>query len=443
MFLQRSRYFAAMIVLAASVCVSAHAADRIDYSSQIRPILSAKCYHCHGPDDESRKAKLRLDSFEEATRERSGSFAIKPGDLKKSELVHRISSKDPEEVMPPPKAGHPLTEGEISLLKRWIEEGAQFSGHWAFQKPKRPTLPKIKNRTWAKNAIDSFIAAKLEENKLKPSPQADRYELIRRLSLDLTGLPPTPTEVTEFVNDRSPNAYEKVVDGLLASRSFGEKWARMWLDIARYADSAGYGSDPLRLNIWPYRDWVINAFNTNMSFDQFTIEQIAGDLLENPNEDQLIASAFNRNTMTNTEGGTDDEEWRVAAVKDRANVTMQAWMGLTMGCAQCHTHKFDPITQREYYQFYAIFNQTEDNDQPDERPTLPLPTPEEKKKLDDLKQRIAVAEKKLSSTSPDFLAELKQWEKSNFSAATSRPIPSRPSKASCSRSTRSAAASST
>ena len=304
------------------------------------------------------------------------------------------------------------------MLKRWIEEGAQFSGHWAFQKPKRPTLPKIKNRTWAKNAIDSFIAAKLEENKLKPSPQADRYELIRRLSLDLTGLPPTPTEVTEFVNDRSPNAYEKVVDGLLASRSFGEKWARMWLDIARYADSAGYGSDPLRLNIWPYRDWVINAFNTNMSFDQFTIEQIAGDLLENPNEDQLIASAFNRNTMTNTEGGTDDEEWRVAAVKDRANVTMQAWMGLTMGCAQCHTHKFDPITQREYYQFYAIFNQTEDNDQPDERPTLPLPTPEEKKKIDDLKQRIAVAEKKLSSTSPDFLAELKQWEKSNFSAAT-------------------------
>ncbi|MEO6182763.1 MAG: DUF1549 domain-containing protein, partial [Verrucomicrobiota bacterium] len=350
--------------------------DTVDFGSQIRPIISSKCFQCHGPDEAARKAKLRLDIRENATKERSdGTFPIAPGDLPHSELAKRISSKDPEEIMPPPKEGHPLTAKEISLLKKWIQQGAPYEKHWAFVKPTRPSLPTVKNKRWPKNSIDHFILAKIEAAKLKPSPPAERSALIRRLSLDLTGLPPTPSEVEAFTNDKSANAYEKVVDQLLASSAYGERWARMWMDLARYADSAGYGSDPLRLNIWPYRDWVINSLNRNMPFDQFTTEQIAGDLLENSTEEQRTATAFHRNTMTNTEGGTDDEEWRVAAVKDRANVTAQVWMGLTMGCAQCHTHKFDPITQTEYYKFYAFFNQTEDNDQPDERPTMPLPTP--------------------------------------------------------------------
>ncbi len=368
--------FGFLLALLFSAPLTAFASKKpapIDFSAQIRPIISANCYHCHGPDDGSRKAKLRLDLREDAVRERKGGhFVIKPGATDQSELIRRITSTDPGEVMPPPEIGHALKPEQIDVLKQWIQQGAPYAEHWAFQKPVRPALPKVKNTRWAKTHVDRFILSKLEEHKLKPSPQADRHALIRRVSLDLTGLPPTPSEVEQFVKDKSPDAFEKVVDRLLASPAFGEKWARSWLDIARYADSAGYGSDPLRLNIWPYRDWVINALNANMPFDQFTLEQLAGDLLEKPTTNQLVATAFHRNTMTNTEGGTDDEEWRVAAVKDRVNVTVQAWMGLTMGCAQCHTHKFDPITQTEYYQFYAFFNQTEDEDKPDERPTLPI-----------------------------------------------------------------------
>jgi hypothetical protein len=383
----------------------------VDFSSQIRPIISAKCFACHGPDEKARKAKLRLDLREEATKERSdGTFAIKPGDLKQSELIRRITNPDPDEVMPPPKTGKSLNADEIARLKKWIQQGAPYTGHWAFTKPTRPALPRTKNKLWPKNDIDYFICQKLEATGLKPSPAADRYALIRRLSLDLIGLPPSPAEVEQFVQDKSPNAYEKAVDHLLASPAYGEKWARMWLDIARYADSAGYGSDPLRLNIWPYRDWVIKALNRNLPYDEFTIEQIAGDLAEHPTEEQLIATGFHRNTMTNTEGGTDDEEWRVAAVKDRINVTMQAWMGLTMGCAQCHTHKFDPITQKEYYQFYAFFNQTEDDDKPDEHPTLPLPTPEQRGKMSKLNNEIARLEKELESGSAETLAEFAAWE---------------------------------
>jgi hypothetical protein len=384
----------------------------VDFASQIRPIISAKCFSCHGPDESSRKAKLRLDLREEAVKERKGGrFAIKPGEADHSELVRRISSADPDEVMPPPKEGHPLTSREVALLKRWIAEGATYTGHWAFTKPGRPTLPQVEEKSWPRNAIDHFILAKLEAAGLKPSPEADRHTLARRLSFDLIGLPPTPEKVDEFVHDPSPDAYEKLVDRLLAAPAYGERWARPWLDLARYADSAGYGSDPLRLNIWPWRDWVINALNCNMPFDRFTLEQLAGDLLPHPTEEQLIATAFHRNTMTNTEGGTDDEEWRVASVKDRVNVTVQAWMGLTMGCAQCHSHKFDPISNREYYQFFALFNQTEDNDQPDERPTLPRPTPEERQRLARLSNEIASAESKLRKPTPELLSELAAWEK--------------------------------
>src|SRR6266498_467931 len=391
------------------------ATEPVDFSSQIRPLISSKCFSCHGPDESSRKAKLRLDLRDEAIKDHKGTRAIVPGDTANSELVRRITATDPDDIMPPPKTGRTLSAVEIDLLKRWIQQGAPYSPHWAFVKPGRPARPAVKMKSWPRNAIDFFILAKLEQRGLKPSPPADRYTLVRRVSFDLTGLPPTPEEVRAFANDQQPDAYERLVDRLLRTPAYGERWARLWLDLARYADSAGYGSDPLRLNIWPWRDWVIRALNDNMPYDRFTIEQIAGDLLprdaNSDDQDPIVATGFHRNTMTNTEGGTDDEEYRVAAVKDRANVTAQVWMGLTLGCAQCHTHKYDPITQREYYQFYAFFNQTEDNDQPDERPTLPLPTQEQREKMERLKSGIARLEKERKQTTPEFEAELVEWEK--------------------------------
>jgi hypothetical protein len=385
--------------------------DAVDFSKQVLPIISTKCYHCHGQDEHSRKAKLRLDVREEAIKERKhGVFAIRPNDVSKSELVKRITSTDPDEVMPPPKEANRVTPQEAVVLTKWIQQGAPYQKHWAFVAPTKPVVPAVKNKKWAHNEIDRFILARLEKEGLKPSGPAEKSILLRRVSLDLIGLPPTAQEMDAFLKDKSPNAFEKVVDRLLASPRYGERWARMWLDIARYADSAGYGSDPLRLNIWPYRDWVIKAFNGNMPFDEFTMEQLAGDLMENSTEEDKVATAFHRNTMTNTEGGTEDEEWRVAAVKDRCDVTVQAWMGLTMGCAQCHTHKFDPISQKEYYQFFAIFNQTEDSDKADERPTLPLYKPEERKKIKELDAKIAANERAIEGSTPEVLAELAKWE---------------------------------
>jgi hypothetical protein len=396
-----------LLITARSLAASG-ATNGVDFARDIRPIISAKCYHCHGPDESSRKAKLRLDQFEDAVRDRKGSFAIKPGEPAGSELIKRVLSADPDEVMPPPKTGHSVSPEEVALLRRWIEQGAKYAGHWAFQKPDRPAVPEVPGGA-SLAPLDRFVRASLQEHGLSPSPEADRTALIRRVSLDLTGLPPTPDEVSVFLGDRSPGAYERLVDRLLESPHFGERWARVWLDIARYADSAGYGSDPLRLNIWPYRDWLIGAFNRNLSYDQFTIEQLAGDLLPEPTEEQRVATAFHRNTMTNTEGGTDDEEWRVAAVKDRANVTMQAWMGLTMGCAQCHTHKFDPISHREYYSFFAFFNQTSDRDLPDEFPTMALYNAREKRQRGVIEENIAELERTYREPNPAYDAQLAAW----------------------------------
>lgn len=396
---------------------AASSKDAVDFSSQIRPIISAKCFHCHGPDEASRKAKLRLDIREEATSERDGKTVIKPGDPARSELIRRITTTDADDLMPPAKAGHPLTNEEIKLLEKWVKQGAPYTGHWAFTKPQWPAPPKVKLRSWPKNPLDLHILARLEENALKPSPPADRFTLIRRLSLDITGLPPTAAEVSSFLHDKSPDAYEKVVDHLLASPAYGEKWTRLWLDIARYADSFGYGHDAMRPNApWLYRDWLIQALNSNVPYDQFTIQQLAGDLVKGAREEDNIATAFHRNTMTNVEGGTDDEEFRLAAVKDRVNVTMQTWMGLTMGCAQCHTHKFDPITQKEYYQFLAFFNQTEDNDQPDEGPTMSVPSKEERARMDKLKGEIASLRGNISINSPALVTEFADWEKAHRDA---------------------------
>jgi hypothetical protein len=421
---------------------------RIDFTTQVRPILSEKCLTCHGLDEKKRQAGVRLDLRSSAVGKNIfGHRAIVPGNPNLSQLFVRVTSKTASR-MPPPGAGKALSLDEISVLRRWILEGASYQEHWAFQRPVLPRIPaeavqnprsKIQNPTWCLNPIDNFILERLTREGLAPNAAADRNTLIRRVSLDLTGLPPSPTEVDAFVNDRSPDAYEKVVDRLLASPHFGEKWARMWLDLARYADSAGYGSDPLRPNIWPYRDWVVEAFNRNMPYDQFIKEQLAGDLVleemrkrgnaEMPNSiggdissfphfpisdtsrNVMVATAFHRNTMTNTEGGTDREEFRTAAVKDRAIVTAQVFMGLTLGCAQCHSHKFDPITNKEFYRFMAFFNQTEDNDQPDERPTMPLPTDEQTKKIASLKAEIAALEAKADLTlKPDIDKKKKELD---------------------------------
>lgn len=391
---------------------------RVDFVMEVQPILSSKCYPCHGPDEAARKAKLRLDSFIEATRSRSPRAAVVPNHAEDSEILHRIRSTDPEEVMPPPELKNPVTPAEAEVLSRWIQQGAGYASHWAWIPPRRAVLPKVAHRGWSRNGIDRFIAARLESSGLRPSVEADRSTLIRRLSLDLTGLPPSLEEVSAFVADRRPDAYERLVDRLLASPHFGERWARVWLDLARYADSAGYGSDPLRPNIWPWRDWLVGALNRNLPYDEFTRDILAGDLVENATEEQKAATAFHRNTMTNTEGGTDDEEWRVAAVKDRVGVTAQVWMGLTMNCAQCHTHKFDPITQNEYYRFYALFNQTADFDQPDERPTMPVYSESDRRRRAELQAAIDRKEAELKAPNSEFDAELRAWARE-----AGRPVP--------------------
>jgi hypothetical protein len=367
-----------------------------EFNRDIRPILSRNCVVCHGPDEKKRESGLRLDMRQTATALREGHRAITPGDPKQSELVRRVSSDDADERMPPPSTGKRLTAQEIDLLARWIRQGAPYSPHWAYIKPVQPPVPQVTDREWPKNNIDRFLLARLEKEKLHPMPEAGREVLIRRLGLDLTGLPPTITDVDRFLHDKCPDAYEQLVDRLLTRESFGEHWARIWLDLARYADSAGYVADVPR-EIWAFRDYVIRSLNTNKPFDQFTIEQIAGDLLPNPNEQQIIATAFHRNTQTNNEGGSDREEYRNVAIVDRVNTTMSVWMGTTMACAQCHDHKYDPITQKEYFQLFAIFNNTEDADREDERPVYTFYTEQQKKERERLESEIAALESRVSS----------------------------------------------
>jgi len=382
----------------------------VDFNREIRPILSENCYKCHGPDDGARKAKLRFDIRSEALKPaKSGEIPIVPGSPEKSQMISRISTSDLDDRMPPIKSGKTLTPTQIDLLRRWVAEGAPYATHWAYVKPVRPALPSVKRTRWPLNPIDRFILARLEREGLKPSLSADRYTLIRRVSLDLTGLPPTPEEVDSFVKDRHPRAYENLVDRLLAKPAFGEHWARMWLDLARYADSAGYADDPSR-TIWPYRDYVIRSFNANKHFDRFTFEQIAGDLLDDGDEDDLIGSAFHRNTMTNNEGGTSDEEFRNAAVIDRVNTTMAVWMGTSMACAQCHNHKYDPLTQQDYFRLFAILNNTADADLKDESPLFEIFTPTQEEERKNLQTEITQIETKFKTPSPESLAAQSKWE---------------------------------
>ena len=323
----------------------------IDFNKDIKPILSENCYYCHGPDENTREAKLRLDDFDSAIAEKNGIAAIVPNHPDDSELVYRIISDDPEEIMPPPESKLKLTQNQKNLLKEWIKSGAKYDEHWAFIKPDKP---KLKTE---QHPIDELVAKTLKQSELEPSQEADPATLIRRLSLDLTGLPPSHDKVQEFVKNYSQEAYTQLVNELLNSKAYGERMTWEWLDAARYADSNGYQGDSER-TMWPWRDWVIKSFNENMPFDKFTIWQIAGDLLPNSSEEQKLATGFLRNHPINGEGGRIAEENRVDYVMDMTETTGTVWMGLTFNCCRCHDHKFDPITQKEYYQLSAFFNQT-------------------------------------------------------------------------------------
>jgi mono/diheme cytochrome c family protein len=401
--------FAALLVLGA-VATSAGAAPpsqpAIDFNRQVRPILSENCFACHGPDARTRKARLRLDSPEGAFgKGRSGRPTIVAGRSAASELIARVGAEDESERMPPIKSGKKLTKQQIEVLRQWIDQGAKWSEHWAFVPPQQPKVPAVKDTTWPRNPLDLFVLARLEREGLKPSPQADRRTLLRRVSLDLTGLPPTPAEVSAFLLDRSPDAWEKAVDRLLASPRFGERLAMQWLDGARYADSNGYQADFERY-MWRWRDWVIDSFNHNKPFDRFTVEQIAGDLLPGATLEQKIATGFNRNHRINTEGGIIGEEWRVEYVADRVETMGSVWMGLTLNCCRCHDHKYDPIKQKDFYQLFAFFNNVPESgagaEQPvNHPPIIPAPRAFEQKRLAEMDEAIARAEAALQS----------EWEK--------------------------------
>ena len=383
----------------------------VDFAKDIEPIFAKNCYSCHGP--EKQKSDLRWDTKSSAFKSGEHGPIIVPGKSAESRVIHLVAGLEPDTLMP--NKGEPLTREQIGLLRAWIDQGAKWPetddsaeakkrNHWAFKAPARPLLPELKNKKWVRNPIDDFILARLEKEKLKPSPEADHITLIRRLSLDLIGLPPTLKEVDDFVADRRPDAYDRLVDRLLASPHYGERWARHWLDVARYADTNGYEKDRAR-SIWPYRDWVINAFNRDLPFDQFAIEQLAGDLLPQATLDQRVATGFLRNSMLNQEGGIEPEQFRVEAMIDRMDTLGKAFLGLTVNCCQCHNHKFDPFTQKEYYQLYAFLNN-------DAEPFLEVPTATETKKREEILAKVRELEDKAMRDTTNLTERLAAWEQS-------------------------------
>lgn len=410
-------------MLSAGSGAAAEPAGSVRFSQDIRPILSDRCYACHGPDAANRKTALHFDTKKGAFAPlASGGYAIVRGKPEESVLYRRITSNDPARRMPPAYEGHTkLADAEIELIRHWIEQGAEWEGHWSFIAPKRPALPPVGDARWPRNAIDHFLLGRLDREGLTPSEEADKITLIRRLTLDLTGLPPTPVEVRDFLNDAADNAYEKVVGRLLQSPRYGERMATRWLDAARYADTNGYQSDGVR-SMWRWRDWVIDAFNNNMPFDQFTIEQIAGDMLPNATRDQVIATAFNRNHRTSAEGGIVEEEFRVEYVADRVETTSTVWLGLTVGCARCHDHKFDPITQKEFYRLFAYFNNVPDRglvyNFGNEQPYIEAPTPEQEGKLAALEEEAVTAKREFEALGPKIARAQRAWEKWLRNAAT-------------------------
>ncbi|OAI58115.1 hypothetical protein AYO49_01270 [Verrucomicrobiaceae bacterium SCGC AG-212-N21] len=396
------------------------AESKVQFNRDIRPILSDTCFHCHGPDEKERKAGLRLDIRADALKPaKSGSIAIVPGKPEESELIARVFTSDEDDLMPPTKLHKPQTSRQKDLLKQWVAEGAEYQGHWAFIAPTRPAVPHpVKRTAEITNDVDAFIFARLEQEGLEPSVATDKATLLRRVTLDLTGLPPTPEEVDAFLADASLNAYEKVVDRLLASKHYGEQMARQWLDFARYADSHGFQTDSSR-GMWPWRDWVIKAYNENLPFDQFTIQQIAGDLLPNATRDQIVATGFNRNHRLNGEGGIIAEEWRIENIIDRVETTSFTWLGLTMNCCRCHDHKFDPLTQRDFYSMFAFFNNMPESGTiqglsnrtgGNSPPTIDVPSEEQEAQLAKLAAGVQVAEKQVADAAKQLPALIAKWE---------------------------------
>jgi hypothetical protein len=387
----------------------------VEFNRDILPILSDNCFHCHGPDKAHREADLRLDTEEGAIAKlESGQRAILPGKSNESELVRRIMSPDAGERMPPPDSGRKLTAAQRELLVRWIDEGAQWQKHWSLIPPARPELPSVTDKGWPRVAWDALVLARLNREGLKQSPEADKATLLRRVTFDLTGLPPTIADLDAFLADESATAYEKVVDRLLASPRFGERMATDWLDAARYADTNGYQTDGVRY-MWRWRDWVIDALNRNMPFDQFTIEQLAGDMLENPTLEQKIATGFNRNHRGNAEGGIIPAEYAVEYVVDRVDTTATVWLGLTLGCARCHDHKFDPVSQKEFYELYALFNNVPERGRAikhgNSDPQIKAPTAEQQAQLCELDEQLAAAHTKFAAMQPQIATAQAQWEK--------------------------------
>src|SRR5690242_14946776 len=403
-----------LALTAAGLCL---AADKsLDFDRDVRPILSDNCFACHGPDDKRRMANLRLDTEDGIGK------VVSPADAAKSRLWMRISAADRASRMPPPQAGTTLTETQIGLIRKWIDQGARWERHWSFTPPQRPPVPAVRTEKWARNPIDHFVLARLEKEGLKPSPEAGRATLLRRLSFDLTGLPPTPAEVDAFLADKSPDAYEKQVERLLALPQYGERMAMQWLDLARYADTHGFHIDSHR-DMWKWRDWVIDAFNRNLPFDRFGIEQLAGDLLPNATAQQKLASGFNRNHMINYEGGAIPEEYQAEYVADRVDTTATVFLGLTVGCARCHDHKYDPITQKDYYRFFAFFNTIGekglDGKSGNAAPILEMPTAEQASQAAWLQQ--AIAEHEAAIPEKDTQSLMAEWQKTRLATLPESP----------------------
>lgn len=404
---RRASGLVAILIASVSAC-EVSAQDRLEYNRDIRPILAENCFACHGPDSASRKADLRLDQFDAAV----DSGSIVPGDSQSSEIIARILTDDPDALMPPASSHKELSEEQKQLLIRWVDEGAEYQAHWSFIAPERPQMPAVRNPQWVTNGIDAFILARMEASGLAPAPEADRATLARRVAFDLTGLPPSPELVEAFVNDSSPDAYERLVDHLLESETWGEHRARYWLDYARYADTHGYHFDNFR-EMWTYREWLVHAFNQNMPFDQFTIESLAGDLLPNATLDQQIASGFHRCNMTTNEGGIIDEEYQVLYTRDRTETTSAIWLGLTANCAVCHDHKFDPITMRDFYAMSAFFNNStqgvRDGNIKDTPPIIPVPMTADRPRFDALLVEVPAARNAVETRRQNATADFDQW----------------------------------
>lgn len=397
-----------------------HLPEKIDFNFHIKPILSDRCFACHGPDANKREAELRLDIAENAyaALTSGNGVALSPGKPGKSQLVHRITSEDPELMMPPPESNLSLSDEEKAMLIRWVKQGAEYRDHWAFMPPESPDLPKVERETWVHNEIDRFILARLENEKIAPSDEADKEQLIRRLSFDLTGLPPSTETIDAFLADDRPEAYEALVDRLLASPAYGERMAAHWMDVARYADSEGYLDDFWR-RMWPWRDWVIEAFNKNLPYDQFVIWQIGGDQLPDASHEQILATGFNRNHKHNSEGGVIPEEFRIENVADRTNTLGKAFMGLTLGCARCHDHKYDPVSQQDYYELFGFFNSTNErgdgilgNGAIDPGPTLSLTQEKTREIIDFIQDQIGAHEERVSSKLRQSDSRFQEWDKS-------------------------------